>query len=364
MFTTDYSEVINLINKIDPIKYAKSRNYINGQVTRLSPYLSRGVISTKQIAQVLINKGYKPYDMETLLKELAWRDYFQQVWVDKKEDINQDLKHQQEKVSNYEIPTTIINYTTGIDAIDQGIKELYHTGYVHNHVRMYLASICCNIGQCHWLMPAKWMYYHLLDADWASNALSWQWVAGSFSSKKYYANQENINKFCFTNQQQTFLDFPYEKIALMDTPDALNETTLAGFKTNLPKGESIDPLSDQPFCVYTFYNLDTNWMRDIESNRVLLLEPSFFNAYPVSDKTIHFILALAENIPNIKIVVGEFDEVFKNINPQHIHFKEHPTNEHFSGNKHNRDWLFESVKGYYPSFSAYWKKCEKYLKTL
>ena len=50
------------------------------------------------------------------------------------------------------------------------------------------------------------MYYHLLDGDWASNALSWQWVAGSNANKKYYANQDNINKYFNSSQKQTFLD--------------------------------------------------------------------------------------------------------------------------------------------------------------
>jgi deoxyribodipyrimidine photo-lyase len=98
------------------------------------------------------------------------------------------------------------------------VEELKQTGYMHNHLRMYVAAIACNIGHSHWHLPARWMYYHLLDADWASNALSWQWVAGSFSSKKYYANQENINKYCHTQQRNTFLDVSYEAYETMPTP--------------------------------------------------------------------------------------------------------------------------------------------------
>ena len=96
-----------------------------------------------------------------------------------------DLKQDQPKVDHHELPTAIEHAKTGIDAIDNGIKELYQTGYMHNHARMYTAMLTCNIAQAHWLSPAKWMYYHLLDGDLASNMLSWQWVAGSFSSKKY-----------------------------------------------------------------------------------------------------------------------------------------------------------------------------------
>ena len=87
---------------------------------------------------------------------------------------------------------------------------------MHNHLRMYTAAICCNIGQYHWLQPAKWMYYHLLDGDWGSNALSWQWVAGTNSHKKYIANQENINKYCFTKDENTFLDKSYAELSAFE----------------------------------------------------------------------------------------------------------------------------------------------------
>ena len=194
-FSTDYTEIIQQIHKIDPVAYGKTRNYLNGAVTKLSPYISRGVISTKQIAEIVLSKGYDPVQIESFLKELAWRDYFQQVWLFLGDEINKDIKQAQPNFDHYNISTAILNSSTGIKAIDLGIDELRNNGYLHNHIRMYVASICCNVGKNHWLKPAKWMYYYLLDADWASNALSWQWTAGSFSSKKYYANQENINKF-------------------------------------------------------------------------------------------------------------------------------------------------------------------------
>jgi len=121
-------------------------------------------------------------DSEKLIQELAWRDYWQQVWIAKGDDINTDLKTTQKSVSNHQVPKAIINASTGIEAVDAAIKELYNTGYMHNHMRMYIASICCNIANSHWLAPAKWMYAHLLDGDCASNQLSWQWVAGAFSN--------------------------------------------------------------------------------------------------------------------------------------------------------------------------------------
>ncbi|CAN0588527.1 unnamed protein product, partial [Laminaria digitata] len=202
--------IIQRVRTLDPIKYGSTRNYINGAVTYLSPYISRGIISTKFILGETLNKGYQPAAVEKFIQELAWRDYWQQIWIAKGDGINQDLKHPQTPVANTSIARAIIVGKTAIKAVDIAIQEFYETGYLHNHMRMYIAAIACNMGQSHWKVPAQWMYYHLLDADWASNALSWQWVAGSNANKKYVANQDNINKYCFTQQRGTFVHVPYE----------------------------------------------------------------------------------------------------------------------------------------------------------
>ncbi|MDX1409150.1 MAG: FAD-binding domain-containing protein, partial [Saprospiraceae bacterium] len=197
-FPARYEDIVARIDHIDPVAYGRTRNYLDGAVTRLSPYISRGVISTRQVMNRVLDRGYNPARIEKFLQELAWRDYWQQVWVALGEGINYDLRRPQEQVEHWVMPKAVAEAATGIDAVDAGIRELYDTGYMHNHLRMYLAAITCNIGRSHWRTPAQWMYYHLLDGDWASNALSWQWVAGTNSRRKYIANQDNINKFCHT----------------------------------------------------------------------------------------------------------------------------------------------------------------------
>ena len=359
IFPTSYSEILQRIRYIDPIRYGTTRNYINGAVSYLSPYISRGVVSTKFIFTEIINRGYPPEKIEKFIQELAWRDYWQQIWSSKGDAINQDLKHQQYPVSNHYISTVINNGNTGIHAIDTAIKKFYKTGYIHNHLRMYIASITCNIGQSHWKIPAKWMYYHLLDADWASNALSWQWVAGTNANKKYFVNQDNINKYCFTNQKKTFLDVSYEEISRIKTPEILKETSLIKLKTPLPKQQVIDFKKQSPTLIYNFYNIDPNWKKDIVANRILLLEPSIFSKYPISQKTIEFVLAISqENIPNIQVFVGEFHELQNKYHHQKIIFKEHPLNYNYEGIQEARDWMFD-VKGYHSSFFSFWKKCKK-----
>ncbi|MEM9649051.1 MAG: FAD-binding domain-containing protein [Bacteroidota bacterium] len=303
LFPTDYKEIVQRIRRIEPIKYGKTRNFLKGAVTYLSPYISRGVISTKQVLAETLNRRIKPNQIEKFIQELAWRDYWQQIWIARGDAINVDLKNKQNPVRTTEVSQAIMEASTGIEAVDNAIQNLYQTGYMHNHLRMYIASIACNIAQSHWKQSAQWMYFHLLDADWASNALSWQWVAGANSNKKYYANQENINKYCDTKQNGTFLDVSYDAFYSLDVPKVLEPVTTLDLTTKLPESDSLFVDSKLPTLIYNFYNLDPNWKTNVLANRILLLEPSHFHQYPVSQKTIDFVLALSKNIKGIKVYV-------------------------------------------------------------
>lgn len=363
MFETNFEKILTLVENIQPSTYGSTRNFQDGAVTRLSPYISRGVISTKYIFTSLLNRGFNPWEIERLIQELGWRDYWQQIWIEKGNLIDDDFKSLQINVENHQIPKAVIEGKTGIEVIDKAILDFYQTGYLHNHLRLYIASITCNVAKSHWKIPAKWMYYHLLDADWASNALSWQWIAGANSNNKYFANQENINKFFYSDQKDTFLDLEYDKFPLSHIPENLQELVTPNLLTNLPENQSLKIDSQKPTLFYNFYNLDPLWKIDIDANRILLLEPSHFLKYPVSPKTIDFILALSQNIENLQIYTGEFENLVKEYRLEDIYFKEHPTNSHYRGTQESRDWMF-SVKGYYSSFFKFWKQCKKELSIL
>jgi deoxyribodipyrimidine photo-lyase len=319
------------------------------------------VISTKNVYDHLVSLGLPWQKTEKLIQELAWRDYWQQVWIAKGNLIMSDLKNRQTPVTNYEIPLAIINANTGIEVIDNAIQELYETGYMHNHMRMYVASICTNIAKSHWLSPAKWMYSHLFDGDLASNHLSWQWVAGTNSNKKYYANQDNINKFFQGSQKNTFLDIEYEQFGNLEIPDALLNTVPFDIETSLPKIKRPILHNDKTTLIYNYYNLDPFWHPEEDVQRVLLLENSFFKENPVSQHCLNFVFDLAKNIDGIEIFVGDFTELLEQLNSDRIIFKEHPTNRQYQGKEEPRDWLCD-VTGYFPSFFAFWKKCKKALK--
>lgn len=370
VFPTKYSEIIARIDAIDPKAYAKSRNYLDGAVSRLSPYISRGVISTKFVYQRLRARGFQIYQMEKFVQELAWRDFWQKQWQHHGASINQDLKHVQQDVNAHGVPQAIIKAKTGIQAIDKAILDLYETGYMHNHMRMYLASVICNVGHFHWRIPAQWMFSHLIDGDWASNALSWQWVAGSNANKKYWANQDNINHFCNTDQWGTFLDYSYEDLPNQPIPSILADYSTnptADFDTLADDFKDNDTLmssenQNQAVCLYTPYNLDPNWHADTQANRILLLEPNYIKRYPISSEVIRFIKDLAlENIPDIKIFIGSFEALKKEFPQSTFYTKEHPELNYAADVVDQRDWLAAEAP-YKPSFFPYWKKCLKSLK--
>ena len=355
--------VSDIINKLksrilnhDVIKYASSRNFKNGSVSKLSPYISRGVISTRFVLETLINRGIEIKKMEKFFQELTWRDYWQKKWQMSPE-IDKDLNYKQHPVAHLNFPQNVFDANTKITAVDNAIKEFYNSGYLHNHMRMYIAAICCNIGQYHWLNPAKWMYYHLLDGDWGSNALSWQWVAGTTRQKKYIANQENINKYFFTEDKNTFMDKSYEKLYSFSTiPSSLNSQKKIELNTILP--EQNKPIIDdsKPTFIYNSYNLDPLWYSNETGNRILLFEPSHFKSYPVSEKVIDFITTLSSQIEDIQLVVMEFEELYDNIkNCKSIHYKEHPFASHYKGIKTERDWIFPDLEAD-GSFFRYWNK--------
>lgn len=357
-FTTDLASVLERVESIDPIRYARTRNFIDGDVTYLSPYISRGMISTKYVLERTLARGFDPRMIEKFIQELAWREFYQRTWKVKEEMIDRDLRHPQERVANSQIAASIVNAETGIEAIDSAIDGLYKTGYIHNHIRMYIAAIACNVARSHWHTPARWLYYHLIDGDWASNALSWQWVSGTASNKKYYANQENINRYCYTRQSGTFLDVDYADFESMNIPSELSGTILLTLRTELPEPTGLVVTPNIPTLIYNSYNLDPNWHTNLAANRILLLEPSHFLRYPVSPNVLDFILEVGRNIDGVQVFVGEFADLIRDHALTDIRYKEHPLSKHYVGIEDSRDWMFD-VPGYFSSFFSFWKKCER-----
>lgn len=363
-FPTDRSSIEERLSAIDPSRYGATRNFLTGAVTRLSPYIARGVITLPKVVETILDK-YPREKAWPLIQQLAWREYFQRVWWKEKDNLHRDIRQPQTQVAHHELPRAIAEANTGVEVIDNSIQDLIATGYLHNHARLYLAMITCNIARAHWSIPARWMYYHLLDGDIASNTLSWQWVAGSFSPKKYFANQDNINKYSGSNQHNTVLDKSYEELMEMPVPDDMQATLVPDLHTTLPITEALQLNPQLPLLLYHAYQIDPEWFSGMEANRVLVLEPSHFQEYPVSPAVMQFILELAkELIPGIQIYVGEAKDIPSLDAFPSVHFKDHPIAHHFPGQATAPSWMFADADYTGQGFFGYWKKCEKALYKL
>jgi len=187
------------LGKIDPVKYANTRNYGDGKVTKLSPYIHHGILSLNEVRNQALTKCNQPAQIYKFIQELAWRDFWQHMLASHPNLAWQDAEPYKTGFSAWDyadiLPGDISEGKTNVACLDAFIQELITTGYIHNHARMYLASYIVHFRRVKWQAGAKWFLEHLLDGDIASNNLSWQWVASTFSHKPYIFNLENVDKY-------------------------------------------------------------------------------------------------------------------------------------------------------------------------
>ena len=179
--------------------YSFKRNFDLGpkdksNVSCLSPYISHRLITEYEVAKTVLAKF--PYQkVEKYIQEIFWRVYWKgwlelrpQVWT----DFIEDLKGLKED-DNYK---KAINGETQIECFNDWVKELKENNYLHNHTRMWFASIWIFTLNLPWQKGAEFFMKHLYDGDAASNTLSWRWVAGLQTKGKHYVAQSwNISKF-------------------------------------------------------------------------------------------------------------------------------------------------------------------------
>ena len=188
---------------IDPLAYGRSRNHLGGAVTLLSPYIRHGVLSLAEVRETVFTwlerSKQPPAAAQKLINELGWRDYWQRLWRQLGDGIWEDREplktgHPPESYAAA-LPVDLLEARTGLACMDGFVQELEATGWLHNHARMWLASYVVHWRRVRWQAGARWFLRYLLDGDPASNNLSWQWVASSFSSKPYLFNRENLERF-------------------------------------------------------------------------------------------------------------------------------------------------------------------------
>jgi deoxyribodipyrimidine photo-lyase len=357
------TELESYIRTIDTAEYTKTRNYIGGS-TRLSEYISRGMISLPCVRELVLEKNSLSASFK-FLNELAWREYWQLTWTAIGDDIFEYIRPIKDTVRPA-MPEAVVNASTGIVALDAGIRQLQTTGFIDNHMRMWLAGLVCQVAKCDWKVGAAWMHSYLIDGDYASNHLSWQWVAGSYTGKPYLPQQDNINTYTESLQKGTYLDQGYGEIASMEIPEILLETvdTLPAHDATLPESTTtIDKLKNaDTILLYSPWTLDPVWRKEDTATRVLLIDPDKFGNGRFSQNVIDSIVWFAGQVPDLKIICEPVKTL--DVLTAAIIRKSYPGIMTWPGTADEPEMLFPEVPvAFYPSFSSYWKQIKKYSMT-
>ena len=237
--TSRASAIENLNRFVDQnlFEYSKLRNFDYGPDNRsniscLSPYITHGVISELEVIKKSLSK-FSFSKNEKFIQEVLWRTYWKgwlelrpNVWT----DYLNELKKVREEFKDNQNYKNAIEGNTNIECFNEWVKELKETNYLHNHARMWFASIWVFTLDLPWQIGAEFFMKHLYDGDAASNTLGWRWVAGiQTQGKNYLASEWNIKKF--TNNR-------FSNIKLNENaPSKISEKTYSIIKEDFSNSE-------------------------------------------------------------------------------------------------------------------------------
>jgi hypothetical protein len=190
-------------------RYADTRNHDDGpadggrsNVSQLSPWLHAGLIGETEVLEAVLG-AHSPRAAEKFIAEVFWRVYFKgyleqrpAIWADYCAGRDNALAAIDRNAGLRTAYSEATEGRTGIAAFDTWVQELVATGYLHNHARMWFASIWIFTLKLDWRLGADFFLRHLMDGDAASNTLSWRWVAGLHTKGKHYlARADNIARY-------------------------------------------------------------------------------------------------------------------------------------------------------------------------
>ena len=245
-------------------EYRDERNYDRGPRDRsntslLSPWIRHRLITESEVVAAVLRQ-HEAVAADKFIQEVCWRTYWKgwleqrpTVWSDYRFELDDGLRRLNE---DYELSNRVslaLQGRTDIDCFNEWVHELKDTGYLHNHARLWFASIWIFTLKLPWAIGADFFLRYLLDGDPASNTLSWRWVAGLQTEGKHYlATAENIARFTggrFANSDRLAVDAP--PLTWMPPPsprplprpeyfDAKEPTALLLSEEDLSAGDTID----------------------------------------------------------------------------------------------------------------------------
>ena len=312
-------------------EYSRLRNFDFGPDNRsniscLSPYITHGIINELEV----IDKSLKKFSFvknEKFIQEVLWRVYWKgwlelrpNVWSDYLKELN-NLKSEFKNNQNY---IDAIEGKTNLQCFNEWVNELKVNNYLHNHVRMWFASIWTFTLELPWQLGAEFFMKHLYDGDAASNTLGWRWVAGIQTQGKHYlASEWNIKKVTNNRFQNIKLnenatpkisEKSYSIIKQdFNNPKNLEEKNLLIFENNL-SFEITDFKENKFKKIYIILNKNEN--RSIKLSEKLLKFKSLLiedQKQRLKDKSIDCEIIDISEIKNIENYYGLYPTVGENL---------------------------------------------------
>ena len=239
-FKTSRKEALEVLENYvekEITNYNSKRNFDFGPLNRenvscLSPYITHRLITEYEVTKKVLSK-HPHQKVEKYIQEIFWRVYWK-GWLELRPKVWSDFIEDLKTIEENENYQKAINAQTDIQCFNDWVRELKENNYLHNHTRMWFASIWIFTLKLPWQKGAEFFMKHLLDGDAASNTLSWRWVAGLQTKGKHYVAQAwNISKF--TNNK-------YQKVELNE--NALPLTDTREYKLKAPEISKEDIGSD------------------------------------------------------------------------------------------------------------------------
>ncbi len=274
-------------------EYSRLRNFDFGPENRtniscLSPYITHGIINEREVIEKSLNK-FSFSKNEKFIQEVLWRVYWKgwlelrpNVWSDYLIELN-NIKDEFKNNKNY---LNAIEGKTNVECFNVWINELKENNYLHNHTRMWFASIWIFTLDLPWQLGAEFFMQHLYDGDAASNTLGWRWVAGVQTQGKHYlASDWNIKKF--TNNR-------FNNIKLIENaPPKVSEKNYSIIKQDFSNPQNIE---DKNLLI--FENNLSFEISDFQNNK-------FKKIYLISNKNENRSIKLAEKVVKFKSLLIE-----------------------------------------------------------
>jgi deoxyribodipyrimidine photo-lyase len=298
------------------LDYSKLRNFDYGPQNRnnislFSPYISHRILFEFDIIKNILKK-HSYVKVEKFIQEIFWRIYWK-GWLELRPSVWNDFTSSLEATETDQNYIDAVNGNTNIKCFNEWVLELKKHNYLHNHTRMWFASIWIFTLKLPWQLGAKFFLENLLDGDSASNTLSWRWVAGLQTKGKHYlAKSWNIEKFTLNRFKNIYLNEKADAII----EDNLYELSKLTYSSSEKRSDSLIVFDTNLMIERYNKNYKNIYIVDLENeHRKIKLSENVINfkkklIHDISSKYKNSKIVNQNEINNISKSVKEFDVIY------------------------------------------------------